>query len=95
MIKIKKEKDKLTIKGHSLYDVHGRDIVCASVSSIVITSINAMIRIDEQAISYQNDDGFIEIIIIKHSKYIDLLIDNMFDLLKELEKQYSKYIKII
>ena len=55
MIKIKFDKDKISIKGHSGYDVIGKDIVCASVSSIVITSINAIIRIDEKAISYTAD----------------------------------------
>ena len=94
MIKIKFEKDKISIKGHSGYDVIGKDIVCASVSSIVITSINAIIRIDEKAISYKQDEGFIEINILKHSEIVDLLILNMKELLKELQIQYDKYIKI-
>ena len=94
MIKIKFYKDKISIKGHSGYDVIGKDIVCASVSSIVITSINAIIRIDEKAISYKQDEGFIEINILKHSEIVDLLILNMKELLKELQIQYDKYIKI-
>lgn len=94
MIKIKFDKDKISIKGHSGYDVIGKDIVCASVSSIVITSINAIIRIDEKAISYKQDEGFIEINILKYSEIVDLLILNMKELLKELQIQYDKYIKI-
>lgn len=94
MIKIKFDKDKISIKGHSGYDVIGKDIVCASVSSIVITSINAIIRIDEKAISYKQDEGFIEINILKHSEIVDLLILNMKELLKELQIQYDEYIKI-
>ena len=94
MIKIKFDKDKISIKGHSGYSVIGKDIVCASVSSIVITSINAIIRIDEKAISYKQDEGFIEINILKHSEIVDLLILNMKELLKELQIQYDKYIKI-
>ena len=94
MIKIKFDKDKISIKGHSGYDVIGKDIVCASVSSIVITSINAIIRIDEKAISYKQDEGFIEINILKHSEIVDLLILNMKELLKELQIQYDKYIKV-
>lgn len=94
MIKIKFDKDKISIKGHSGYDVIGKDIVCASVSSIVITSINAIIRIDEKAISYKQDEGFIEINILKHLEIVDLLILNMKELLKELQIQYDKYIKI-
>lgn len=95
MIKIKCQNNQISIEGHSGYDVIGKDIVCASVSSIVITSINAILRIDDQAISYKQGDGFIEIKIFKHSNIIDLLIKNMMELLKQLEKQYKKYIKII
>lgn len=94
MIKVSIKEDHITISGHSGYSVSGSDIVCASVSSIAITSINAIIRIDEQAISYQKEDGFLDIKIVKHTDTIDLLIDNMIDLLIELEEQYSKYIKI-
>ena len=64
------------------------------VLSFVITSINAIIRIDEKAISYKQDEGFIEINILKHSEIVDLLILNMKELLKELQIQYDKYIKI-
>ena len=95
MIKIKFTEDKISINGHSGYDVIGKDIVCASVSSIIITSINAIIRIDDEAISYKQDEGFIEINILKHSEIVDLLIYNMTELLKELKTQYTKYIEII
>ena len=95
MIKVNiKEKDvieEITIKGHSGYEEIGKDIVCASVSSIVITTINAIIRIDEEAINY---DESVIIKILKHNEIIDKLIFNLIDLLKKLEKQYPKYIKI-
>ena len=43
MIKVKVEENnnyisKVTIKGHANYDELGKDIVCAAVSSIVITA---------------------------------------------------------
>ena len=95
MIKINIKKDLITIKGHSNYSVSGSDIVCASVSSIAITSINAILRIDENAIFYKKEDGFLEIEILKHTDIIDSLIDNMIDLLTELELQYDKNVKII
>ncbi len=94
MIKISINDDKITIKGHAGYGVKGTDIVCASVSSIAITSINAIIRIDDKAIEYKQAEGFIEVNILKHSKYIDIIIQNMVELLKELEKDYDKFIKI-
>ena len=94
MIKIEIKKDQIIINGHSGYSVSGSDIVCASVSSIAITSINAILRIDENSINYKQEDGFLEINILKHTDIIDSLIENMIDLLSELEKQYKNFVKI-
>ena len=56
MIKVKLTKKgdiykHITITGHALYDDFGKDIVCAAVSSAVITSINASLLIDNNLIS--------------------------------------------
>ena len=76
MIKVKKEIEnnvisKVVIDGHSGYAESGYDIVCSSVSSIVTTTVNMIVRLDENAISYITKDGFIEITISKHNEYID------------------------
>ena len=94
MIKINISKDEITIKGHSGYASDGSDIVCASVSSITITTVNALLSIDEDCIEYIEKDGYLNIKINKHNETIDKLIDNMVTLLKELEKQYKKNIEI-
>ena len=94
MIKIVVEDNHITVKGHAGYGIKGTDIVCASVSSIVITSLNAIIKIDEKAINFTQSEGFIEVIINKHDKYIDIILENMISMLEELEKQYKENIKI-
>lgn len=98
MIKIKVLKDnervkEIVIKGHALYDDYGKDIVCASVSSIVITTVNAILRFDKSAIFYSENPFIIRI--NKYSKEVDVLITNMISLLKELEGDYPKNIKIL
>ena len=96
-IKITRENDLvkyIKISGHSGYSDEGSDIVCASVSSIAITTVNSLIRIDEDCVIYTEKDGLLEIGILKHSDIIDKLIDNMLDLFNELSKDYSDYIKI-
>ena len=82
------------IKGHSGYAEEGHDIVCSSVSSIAITTINAIERLDSKAITYSEDDGLLIINVLKNDKVINTLIDNMISLFKELERKYNKYIKI-
>lgn len=86
--------DEITIKGHAGYDESGKDIVCASVSSISITTVNALISIDEGCIDYTQKEGLLKIKINKHNEVLDKLINNMINLLLELERDYKKYIEI-
>ena len=96
MIKVDLSKDKLiTVSGHSGYEEAGKDIVCASVSSIVITTINAIIEIDSDAIDYSDLDNKIIIRILKEDEVVNKLIKNMILLLEQLENDYKDYIKII
>ena len=99
MIKVKINKENniinnITIKGHSLYDDYGKDIVCASVSSIVITTVNGILNIYDNSLSYEENNGYLSINILIHNDIIDKLINNMIDLLKSLEKDYKNNIKI-
>ena len=93
MIKISIKEKQIIIKGHANYDELGKDIVCASVSSMVITTVNAILRIDNDAIKYSDNNG-VTIDIIKDDEITNKLINNLIDLLEELEKQYPKYIEI-
>lgn len=86
--------EHISIKGHAEYDESGKDIVCSAVSSIAITTINGIMKIDHNCLVYQEEDGYIKIDIVKHSDVTDILINNMIDLLTELAHQYSQYIKI-
>lgn len=97
-ITVKKNKDiieSISVTGHSGYKESGSDIVCASVSSICITTVNAMIRLDNMAIEYEETDGYLKVDIKQHSKTIDTLALNMVELLCELASDYKDYIKII
>lgn len=85
--------ESISILGHAGFADYGKDIVCASVSSIVITSVNAIIRLNSDSISYDNSNG-ISVNVLIHNDVTDTLIDNMVSLLKDLEKQYKKNIII-
>ena len=94
MIKVLVSKERIEIKGHSGYDLIGKDIVCSAVSSIVITTINGIISIDEEAVHYEYHNDTMLISDIKKDKVTLKLIDNMLDLLRELEKKYPKNINV-
>ncbi len=94
-IKINRIDEKLNfieIKGHANFADSGSDIVCAAVSSAVLTSVNLMFRVNENLIDYQESDGYVLIKVLKHDE--DDVLENLVDVLTELEKQYSKNIKI-
>ena len=94
MIKVIKKGNHIDIKGHALFDKYGKDIVCAAVSSIVITTVNGILSIDSDSIKCTDSSGFVSIDVLKDVTEVNLLISNMMDLLKELEKQYKKNIKV-
>lgn len=98
MIKVQVKKttgiDSIIISGHSGYDVEGHDIVCAGVSSIVITTVNAILRLEKNAINYESKSGYVKIDIMKHNEIVDKLIENMLSLLNEMQDKYKKYIEI-
>ena len=92
---IKKENNKINeieFLGHALYDDSGKDIVCASVSSIVITTVNGILSIDDKALSYEERPLIIKV--NSYSKETVCLINNMISLLYELEKDYPKNITL-
>ena len=95
MIKVELKDNLITIKGHAGYDDKGKDIVCASVSSIVITTINGIIEINPDAIDYSDLDNEIIIRKLKEDEIVNKLLNNMILLLENLEKDYTDYIKII
>ena len=94
MIKVEVTKDKIYFLGHAMYDDYGKDIVCSSVSSILITTVEGIASIDESAIDVKQEKDKVIVIINKHDNITNKLIQNMLNLLNELEKKYPKNIKI-
>ena len=86
--------DQIVIEGHAMYDDFGKDIVCAGVSSIVTTSINAILSFNKNYLSYKENKDNFTININEHNEIVDKLIINMIDMLKEIEENYPKNIKI-
>ena len=98
MIKVKVVKSNNIIEsihcsGHAMYDDYGKDIVCASFSTMIITTINAILEIDQNAISY-TDTNNLEIINIKKDNITNKLLNNLVNMIYELKNNYDKNINI-
>ena len=99
MIKVKVKKDSniikcITITGHANYDEYGKDIVCASVSATVLTTINAILAINDSIIKVIQEQDKMIINILKEDKISLILIDNMLTCLNKISIEYPKNIKI-
>lgn len=94
MIKVVYRDKEISIRGHANYADAGKDIVCAAVSSIVITSVNDMMVIDSDSVDYHDDGNIIIIRIIKDNDLVIKLFNNLKELINSLVKDYPKNIKI-
>ena len=86
--------ERLSIKGHADYDTLGKDIVCAAVSSIVTTTINNIIALEENTIKYDTKEGNVCIAVLRNSDVTNKLLNVLIDMLKELATDYPQNIKI-
>lgn len=98
MIKVKVCKENNIISsieahGHAGYADYGKDIVCASFSTMLITSINTIIDIDENAISY-TDNNNLKIVNIKKDNITNSILNTLVNMIYELRDNYDKNIII-
>ena len=85
--------ESIHCKGHAMYDDYGEDIVCASFSTMIITTINAILTFDQNAISY-TDNNDLKIINIKKDNITNNLVNNLVNMIYELRDNYNKNINI-
>lgn len=85
---------QIEISGHSNFDRHGKDIVCAGVSAIVYGSINAIDQVKKNQIEFKIKEGYTFIKVKKDSSNLQLLLKMMLVQLQTLEETYGQFIKI-
>ena len=83
----------LDVSGHAEYDESGKDLICASVSSIVFGFMNAIDALNEEVEIKQLTN---QITITNHSS--SNIIQDYFELvmvqLKTIEESYGDFIKV-
>ena len=99
MIQVRIEKEnakykKIKIIGHAMYDDYGKDIVCSACSSIITTTVNGILSIDNNNISYMVSKKGMTIDVKSDDRTTQLLIKNMIKLLKELSGNYPNNIEV-
>ena len=83
----------IDVSGHAEFGEYGKDLVCASVSSIMFGFMNALDVLDEDVEIRQSEN---RIIIINHSgsKQVDDYYELVLVQLKTLEESYGDFIQV-
>ncbi len=91
--------DGFRSSGHSGYAAAGSDIVCAGVSAVVQTALQAVLAISEEAPVYEIADGLLECSIPRAASdlaelQIQSILDAAFLGCVSLAQQYPRYIQL-
>lgn len=86
--------------GHTGYDVEGSDIVCAAISTLSLTCILGLEKVQKQYVEVRRDDkkGYLKVVLktndLKKIEQSQVLFETMLLGLKEIQSAYKKYIKL-
>ena len=86
--------DSIVISGHALFAEYGKDIVCAAVSTAAIMTINAVESLNEKEnIKVIIEEGYVEIKVLKLTKVVLGLLNNLTYTLNDIKLQFPNNLK--
>lgn len=97
---IKEEKKtivQLTVSGHAESDEHGKDLICAGVSTVsvgVLNTLDAYGFLDNKLGMITMRDGYIDIVVSKSNREIQVILETLKITLITLQNDYPEYIMI-
>ncbi|MBO8161190.1 MAG: ribosomal-processing cysteine protease Prp [Thermosipho sp. (in: Bacteria)] len=83
--------EKFTITGHSLFDKKGKDIICAAVSTV---SQHTARFLAKKGAKVKIKEGYLKVDNIRNDENSQLFVEELLETLRDLEEQYSKFIKV-
>ena len=85
--------------GHSGYSEQGSDIICSAISTSLQMTLIGIQEILKLKVDFKINDGFLDVDLknISQNKLTqtNILTESMAMFLKELTKQYPKYIRLV
>ena len=85
--------------GHSGYSEQGSDIICSAISTSMQMTLAGIQEVLKLKVDFKINDGFLDVDLknISHDKLTqtNILTEAMAIFLKELTKQYPKYIRLV
>ena len=85
--------------GHSGYSEQGSDIICSAISTSLQMTLIGIQEVLKLKVDFKINDGFLDVDLknISQNKLTltNILTESMAIFLKELTKQYPKYIRLV
>ena len=85
------------IKGHANYSEYGTDIVCAGITTATFTTLGLLQKVlNEKDYQYTEKDANIDFQLLEQndSELVKQIIQNFYEVLENIEKQYPKHLKL-
>lgn len=95
MIAVEVRKDRITVCGHAQYEASGKDIVCAGVTALVTTLIDAITALTEDKIQYEIMPGWADIHFRDLSEDSKLLVDSFFLGVCNIANEFPDHVRIM
>lgn len=86
--------------GHTGYGEQGSDIVCAAISTLTLTCILGLKKVQKQDVDVRRDDkkGYLRVVLktndLKKIDQSQVLFETMLLGLKEIQSAYKKYLRL-
>lgn len=85
--------------GHSGYSEQGSDIICSAISTSLQMTLIGIQEVLKLKVDFKINDGFLDVdlknISLDKLTQTNILTETMAIFLKELTKQYPKYIRLV
>ena len=87
----------IEVYGHANSAEHGKDLVCAGVSTACVGIANALVKnhfLKDQLGNLDIQKGYVHIEVLKSQKDIQVVLETFVTILETIEESYAKYMKI-
>ena len=94
MIEISKSGDIITISGHAEYAEHGRDIVCAAISTLSQVFVASVEELTAAQIKTAQTGGYMEIVIEESTERAQVLLDSFLLGCRMIADEYPDNVRV-
>ena len=94
MIAITVQQDKITVSGHAKYAEHGKDIVCAAISTLTQVLIASVEELTAAKIKTAVNSGYTVIDIEESTERAQVLLDSFLLGCRMIADEYPEYVRV-